>query len=56
MHRPRNTLLERIRIALDYLELERVTIIYPGAKRYPLGDWVEAVPLATRAEPGALFA
>ncbi len=45
-----------IRIALDDLGLERVAIVYPGAKRYPLGDPVEVVPLAALAEPGTLFA
>lgn len=44
-----------IRIALDDLGLERVAIVYPGAKRYPLGERAEAVPLATLAEPGRLF-
>jgi len=44
-----------IRIALDDLGLERVAVIYPGAKRYPLGDSVEAVPLKTLTTPGALF-
>ncbi len=44
-----------IRIALEDLGLERVAIVYPGAKRYPLSDRVEAVPLATLAEPGRLF-
>ena len=44
-----------IRIALDDLGLERVAVIYPGAKRYPLGDAVEAVPLKTLTTPGALF-
>jgi predicted AAA+ superfamily ATPase len=44
-----------IRIALDNLGLERVAIVYPGAKRYPLGERVEAVPLATLAKPGRLF-
>jgi len=34
-----------IRIALDDLGLERVAVIYPGVKRYPLGDSAEAVPL-----------
>ena len=45
-----------IHIALDNLGLERVVIVYPGAKRYPLGDLVEVVPLAALAEPGTLFA
>jgi predicted AAA+ superfamily ATPase len=44
-----------IRIALDDLGLERVAVIYPGAKRYPLGDSVEAVPLQTLTKPGSLF-
>jgi predicted AAA+ superfamily ATPase len=43
-----------IRIALEDLSLERVAILYPGAKRYPLGDRVEVVPLAKLAE-GAIF-
>jgi hypothetical protein len=44
-----------IRIAIDDLGLERVAIVYPGAKRYSLADDVEVVPLAALAEPGALF-
>jgi predicted AAA+ superfamily ATPase len=44
-----------IRIALDDLGLERVAVIYPGAKRYPLGDSAEAVPLKTLTTPGSLF-
>ncbi len=44
-----------IRIALDDLGLERVAVIYPGAKRYPLGDSVEAVPLKALTTPGSLF-
>ena len=45
-----------IRVALGELGVERVAIVYPGSKRYPLGECVEAVPLATLAEPGTLFA
>lgn len=45
-----------IRIALEDLGLERVAVVYPGTKRYPVADRVEAVPLATLAEPGRLFA
>lgn len=45
-----------IRIAIDDLGLDRVAVVYPGAKRYPLGDKVEAVPLAALATPGSLFA
>jgi predicted AAA+ superfamily ATPase len=44
-----------IRVALDDLDLERVAIVYPGVRRYPLAENVEAVPLATLAEPGRLF-
>ncbi|MHB0979542.1 MAG: ATP-binding protein [Thermoleophilia bacterium] len=44
-----------IRIALEDLGLERVAIVYPGAKRYSLNDRVEAVPLHTLAEPNLLF-
>jgi len=33
-----------IRIALEDLGLERVAVLYPGAKRHPLADRVEAVP------------
>lgn len=38
-----------MRIALPDLELERLMIIYPGPRRYPLGDRVEVVPLAELA-------
>jgi hypothetical protein len=44
-----------IRIALDDLGIERVAVVYPGARRYALGEHVEAVPVATLAEPGQLF-
>ncbi|MEZ4267038.1 MAG: ATP-binding protein [Myxococcota bacterium] len=42
-------------IALADLELERIAVIYPGARRYPIADRVEAVPLDALAVPGALF-
>jgi len=44
-----------IRMALEDLGLEGVAVIYPGAKRFPLADRVEAVPLDTLAAPGRLF-
>ncbi len=45
-----------VRIALKDLGLERVAIVYPGTKRYPLASSVEAVPLRDLAEaPGCLF-
>ncbi len=44
-----------IRIAMQDVGLERVAVVYPGTKRYPLSGTVEAVPLAALAEPGRLF-
>ncbi len=44
-----------IRIALADLGLERVSVVHPGDRRYPLADRVEAVPLADLAAPGGLF-
>jgi predicted AAA+ superfamily ATPase len=50
------TVTRSIRIALEDLGLERVAIIYPGTKRYPLANDVEVVPLAELGErPGELF-
>jgi uncharacterized protein len=40
-----------IRHALQDLELRRVAVIYPGAKRFPLSDQVEAIPAAALARP-----
>lgn len=42
-----------IRIALKDLALQRVAVLYPGTKRYPLTDQVEAVPLQSLAEAGS---
>jgi predicted AAA+ superfamily ATPase len=44
-----------MRSALDDLGLEKIAVIYPGAKRFPLGKSVEAVPLGELARRGALF-
>ncbi len=45
-----------IRIALEDLKLERIAVIYPGVKRYPLADDVEAVPLEALVHgPEGLF-
>lgn len=44
-----------IRIALDDLGLERVIVMYPGIKRYPLSEQVEAVPLRLLADGMPLF-
>jgi len=34
-----------IRNAIEDLGLERVAVIYPGQKRYPISEPVDAVPL-----------
>lgn len=39
-----------MRIALDDLRLERLVVLYPGERRYPLGPRVEVVPLAVLGE------
>ena len=44
-----------IRIAIEDLGLERVAVIYPGAKRYAVGETVEVVPIAALAEGSGLF-
>ncbi len=40
----------RMRIALDDLELDRLVVIYPGERSYPLGERVVVVPLGGLAE------
>jgi uncharacterized protein len=45
-----------MRIALSDLGLERIAVVYPGSKRYPVAERVEAVPLAELAQRGGLFA
>jgi predicted AAA+ superfamily ATPase len=45
-----------IRTALEDLGLTRVLVIYPGTRRYPLADRVEAVPVGALAEPHQLMA
>jgi predicted AAA+ superfamily ATPase len=44
-----------IRIAQDDLGLDRVCVVYPGAKRYRLASRVEAVPLSALATGESLF-
>lgn len=44
-----------IRNALQDLGLERVAILHPGGKRYPLSDRVEAIPLSTLGTNSNLF-
>lgn len=41
-----------IRIAMEDLGLTHVNVIYPGARRFPLADRVEAVPLQSLAGTG----
>ncbi len=50
---PRTT--PSIRHALGDLGLRRIAVVYPGNRRYPLGDRVEAVPLSELCEGGLLF-
>lgn len=45
-----------IRNALDDLALERVYVVYPGDKRFPIADRVEAIPLAALSDPSGPFA
>ena len=45
-----------IRIALEDLGLERIAVIYPGNKRFPLSDNVEAIPLDELGQGQQLFA
>ncbi|BCS36048.1 hypothetical protein TBR22_A52850 [Luteitalea sp. TBR-22] len=42
-----------IRIALSDLGLDRIAVVYPGDRRFPLSDRVEAVPLRDLAAPSA---
>lgn len=44
-----------IKNALADLDLDRVAVVYPGERRYPLADRVEAVPVSELAEHGWLF-
>lgn len=44
-----------MRIAQADLGLERIAVLYPGEKRYPLSDAIDVVPLASLATPGRLF-
>ena len=44
-----------IRHALEDLGLEKVAVIYPGDRRYPIADRVEAIPLVQLADSHDLF-
>ena len=39
----------------DKPQLERVAIVHPGTRRYPLTERVEVVPLAALADEEGLF-
>lgn len=42
-------------IAMTDLALDRLAVVYPGTKRYPLAESVEVVPFAALGGGGALF-
>jgi hypothetical protein len=44
-----------IRNAIEDLDLERVAVIYPGQKRYPISERVDAVPLHALESRETLF-
>lgn len=44
-----------MRTALEDLGLQQLAVIYPGTKRFPLADRIEAVPLSILTQPGQLF-
>ena len=44
------TMTPSMRVALSDLKLDRLLVIYPGDRRYPLADRVEVVPLADLVE------
>ncbi len=48
-------LTRSIVIALEDLGLDRVAVVYPGVKRFPLSEQVEAVPLAVMGGRGSVF-
>lgn len=53
------TMTPSMRIALEDLKLDRLLVVYPGERRYRLGDRVEVVPLvdlvAADGDPGNVF-
>lgn len=44
-----------IRNAINDLGLARVAVLYPGDKRYPIAEFVEAVPLQVVGEGGQII-
>ena len=49
-------LTQSMRIAMTDLELDRLIVIYPGARRYPLAEAAEVVPLVEFADLAKGFA
>ena len=43
------------RTARSDLGLEKIAVIYPGAKRYPIADRAEAIPLTALAGEAPIF-
>lgn len=39
-----------LRIATEDRGLTRIAVVYPGSRRYPLSDTVEAVPMSELAD------
>lgn len=39
------TLTSSMKIAMEDLKLDRLDVLYPGAKPYPLTDKINAIPL-----------
>jgi len=44
------TLTPSMRIAMSDLKLDALVVLYPGSKRYPLGDRIEVLPATAVAE------
>jgi uncharacterized protein len=47
------TITPSMRIALDDLKLERITVIYSGETSYHLSDKISVIPLRSLSEPTA---
>ena len=41
-----------MQIAMEDLQLDRITVLYPGKKRYALSDKIDVVPLLSLADGG----
>lgn len=52
MDAPRMT--PSMRVALEDLELQRIAVVYPGSRQYPLSDQIEAVPFQKLVAAGRL--